>query len=200
MYSFALESLRGRLNAGHHNVTVMQSLFCNKEATAGRPYFFFHFTANPQMSSARLLSLTRREGELLLGFAVGQPPLPFAVFPEALSFMGFCSEVTLACTIFFASCLHQSTAILSSTSSPVKRRGEMKLDMHIRGSWLATVLQQYLEDEFLQVISAVQKETKVFLAVNTFLFPPSTALLQVSKDSLHCFSQRRLFLSHRRSI
>lgn len=42
--------------------------------------FFFHLTANPQMSSARLLSLTRGEGELLLDFAVGQPPLPFAVF------------------------------------------------------------------------------------------------------------------------
>lgn len=76
----------------------------------------------------------------------------------------------------------------------------MKMDTHIQGRWLAAVLQQYLEGEFLQVISAEQKEMKVFLAVNTFLFPPSTALLQVSKDSLHCFSQRRLFLSHRRSI
>ena len=38
------------------------------------------------------------------------------------------------------------------------------------------------------------------VSLNTCLSPLSPACLQVSKDSLHCFSQRRLFLSHRRSI
>lgn len=103
------------------------------------------------------------------------------------------------CAVGSVSCLHHSTATLSSISLPFKHEGEMKLNVHIRGRWLAPVLQWYLRD-FLHVISAAQKEMKVFLTANTFFSLPSSALLWMSEDSLHCFSQRSLFPSHLRSI
>lgn len=65
-----------------------------------------------------------------------------------------------ACSV---SGLHHSTATLSSTSLPFKHEGEMKLNVHIRGRWLAPVLQWYLREIFFMLFQQHRRKWKCFL-------------------------------------
>ena len=151
------------------------------------------------MSSVTVWSLTGGGGELLLDLAGCRPLLHFVIFLRFWTFWGAILKWPCRCCLF---CL---------VSPP--QHCNPKLYQLVLQAWrwkevecarlrqmVIPSLALVFERDFLHVTSAAQKEMKVFLTVNTFLSPPSSALLWVSEDSLHCFSQRRLFLSHLRSI
>lgn len=161
MYSFALESLRGRLNTGHRNVTVMQSHFCNNRATVERPYF-----------SLILLQICKwalwgcycwlEEVNFCWIWLYADPFCILLFFWDSECFgeLFWSDPAHAVCSV---SSLHHSTATLSSTSLPFKHEGEMKLNVHIRGRWLVPVLQWYLREIFFMSFQQHRRKWKCFL-------------------------------------
>lgn len=160
MYSFALESLRGRQNAGHCNVTVVQSHSCNNRVAAERLDFSW-ILLQTYMGSA--LTGWKRSWTFA-GLVFMQTPFA-SCFAEILDILGCCAiwGADPACAVCSVSCLHHSTATLSSTSLPFKHEGEMKLNVHIWGRWLAPVLQWYLREIFFMLFQQHRRKWKCFL-------------------------------------
>lgn len=188
MYSFALESPRGRRNAGHRNVTAMQSHFCDNRAAPEGPYFYW---------------ILLQTGSAFVGWKrrwtfAGLVPF-YTLFCWDSEILGCCPGVTLRVLSVLSRV--STTALQPQLHQLALQAWRWNEDecAHPR-QMVSPSLAVVFEREFLHVISAAQKEMKVFLTVNTFFSLPSSALLWVSEDSLHCFSQRCLFLSHLRSI
>lgn len=79
-----------------------------------------------------------------------QTPFALCCFSENLNVLGCYFEATLH-MLSVVSYPHRSAATLSSTSLPFKHEGEMKLNVHTRGRWLAPVLQWYLREIFFML-------------------------------------------------
>lgn len=130
------------------------------------------------MSSVMLLSLA---GEVNFCWMwVYADPFCILLFfcdSEHLGVLFWSDPAHTVCSVL---CLHHSTATLSSTSLPFMHEGEMKLNVHIQGRWLAPVLQRYLREIFFMSFQQHRRKWKCFLlTVNPFLSTPSSTLLRL---------------------
>lgn len=124
-------------------------------------WFFLNFAANMNMGSA--LTDWKRSWTFA-GLVFMQTPFA-SCFAEILDILGCCSiwGADPARAVCSVSCLHHSTATLSSTSLPFKHEGEIKLNVHIWGRWLAPVLQWYLREIFFMLFQQHRRKWKCFL-------------------------------------